>query len=82
MVTPFIYNTGVKCPPIIGDGAMIVSDHKEQDVDFNDTLITVCSHALYRFNGDRERRCQQNGELTGEPLRCYAECELLLDQTT
>lgn len=51
---------------------MLVSlQHSVDTVDFNETFIAACDEGLIRHSGDRERICQQNGLLTGFPLRCF-----------
>lgn len=67
--------------PDMGEGAVMKSDHQTVKVDFNDTFEAGCDEGLYRFNGDRERVCQQNGLLSGHPLRCFAVCMYSLDQS-
>lgn len=42
------------------------------EVDFNGIVEFSCKPGMFAFTGDYERRCQQNGNLTGHPLRCFA----------
>ena len=63
--------TGVKCYPDVGENAEQIGNAAE--VDYNKFVEFKCKEGTFAFTGDYKRTCQQNGNLTGHTLRCFAD---------
>mgnify|MGYP001792071860 FL=1 len=58
----------------LGEGSEFTVDNITS-VEYGDEVHFRCQQGMFRYLGARNRRCQQNRELSGEPLICYDGCK-------
>ena len=72
----------MKCQAEVGDGTKLKAPKSEWstssdgkvygNIDYNQEVTSQCLPGTFVFTGDKERTCQQDGTLTGHPLKCYS----------
>ena len=63
----------MKCQQEIDVGTVPLDGEIYEKVDYGQTVTTLCLEGYFVFTGQRERICQQDGYLSGFPLKCYEE---------